>query len=248
MEANEERKYCVYMHESPSGKIYIGMTGQAPEKRWCNGKGYRTNSYFSSAIEKYGWSNFQHKILEENLTKEEAQHKEMELIAFYKSNDRNFGYNIEAGGQCSCLSEETKRKISMAHTGMKASEETRHKLSDSHKGEKHNMYGKHMSSETKKKISESNKGKHSTPQDIDRLNKAHEMCKKPVVCIETGVVYESAASAGKCTGINSGNISSVCTGKPMKNGRIRQTAGGFHWKYAIKEEIENEKDISIRPV
>lgn len=245
MENIEENKWCVYCHISPSGKRYIGITGQDPKKRWGNGKGYKENSYLTRSIEKYGWDNFQHIILEKNLTKEEAQIKEIDLIAFYKSSERRFGYNIETGGQCPCLSEETKKKISDSHLGMKVSEEAKKKMSESHKGEKHNMYGTHRSEETKRKISESNKGKHSTPQDIDRLNKMHDMIKKPIMCIETGVIYESVTNAGKLMGISSGNITSVCTGTPMKNGRIRQTAGGYHWKYATKEEVNNAKNTCV---
>lgn len=39
---NEEKKlkWCVYIHTSPSGKKYIGITSQNPQKRWQNGKGY----------------------------------------------------------------------------------------------------------------------------------------------------------------------------------------------------------------
>ena len=242
---HEERKYCVYMHTSPSGKKYIGITGQNPKKRWGNGKGYRENSYLTRAIQKYGWDNFQHEILVKDLTKEEAQFKEIELIAFYKSDNRNLGYNIESGGQCPSLSEETKRKISLSHMGLKPSEETKRKLSESHKGAKNHLYGTHRSDETRKKISESNKGKPLTSEGIERLKSMHESNKKPVMCIETGTVYDSVVSAGECTGTHSGNISSVCAGTLTQNGRPRQTAGGFHWRYATKEEIENAKSVSV---
>lgn len=47
------------------------------------------------------------------------------------------------------LSEETKRKISISHLGMKPSEETKRKLKLNHKG----MLGKHHSEEARKKIS-----------------------------------------------------------------------------------------------
>lgn len=55
--------YTVYMHVSPSGKRYIGITSQKVEKRWANGKGYKTQQYFYRAIKKYGWNNFQHIIV-----------------------------------------------------------------------------------------------------------------------------------------------------------------------------------------
>ena len=34
--------YTVYMHVSPSGKRYIGITGQDVKKRWGNGIGYES--------------------------------------------------------------------------------------------------------------------------------------------------------------------------------------------------------------
>ena len=101
------------MHICPNNKKYIGITCQEPEKRWINGKGYKTNDYFFRAIKKYSWRNIQHKILYEHLTKEEAEQKEIELIAFYKSNQREYGYNVESGGNCTgMLSNKQKEKIS----------------------------------------------------------------------------------------------------------------------------------------
>ena len=32
--------YIVYMHTTPSGKRYIGITAQTVERRWQNGFGY----------------------------------------------------------------------------------------------------------------------------------------------------------------------------------------------------------------
>lgn len=53
---------------------------------------------------------------------------------------------------------------------------------------------------------------------------------KPVVCVESGMVYASATDAFKATGINWSNIAACCRG-------TRQIAGGYHWKY----EQENYK-------
>jgi hypothetical protein len=103
--------YTVYMHTTPNGKKYIGITQQHLKERWKNGKGYDTQ-YFGKAVRKYGWENIKHEVLFENLTKEQAEQKEVELIAFYKSNDIRYGYNIENGGTHNTCSEETKRKMS----------------------------------------------------------------------------------------------------------------------------------------
>lgn len=90
--------YTVYMHITPNNKVYIGITKQEPKKRWNSGYGYIQNKYFFNAILKYGWNNINHIILYTHLTKEEAEEKEIECIAFYKSNQREYGYNIENGG------------------------------------------------------------------------------------------------------------------------------------------------------
>lgn len=131
-----ENNYYVYKHTSPNGKVYIGITGIKPERRWQNGYGYKRQKYFYHAIEKYGWDNFRHEILFGGLTKEEAEQKEIELIASYKSNKREYGYNVANGGLVNSgysLSEETRTKISNAHKGKKLSEEQRKKMRVPHK-------------------------------------------------------------------------------------------------------------------
>ena len=88
------------MHKNKiNGKRYIGITCMIPEKRWNNGKGYNYNEHFYRSILKYGWNEgFDHFILHKNLTKEEAEQKEIELIAKYNLTNQNNGYNIGIGG------------------------------------------------------------------------------------------------------------------------------------------------------
>ena len=129
----DERKYTVYMHISPSGKRYIGITSMKPKLRWNNGYGYKTQIFYH-AIKKYGWNNIKHEILFENLTKQEAECKEIELIAYYKSNDYHYGYNVEHGGNSTGkMSEEQRRKLIKINTGRRCTEETKRKMSESGK-------------------------------------------------------------------------------------------------------------------
>ena len=95
---NISRLYYIYKHTAPNGKVYIGITSKSPSQRWNNGKGYAAQ-LFGKAVEKYGWENIRHEILFDSLTKEEAEVKEIELIAFYKSNQREYGYNVSSGGE-----------------------------------------------------------------------------------------------------------------------------------------------------
>lgn len=94
----EEVKYSVYVHINPLDdfKAYVGIS-KNPKKRWKNGKGYLTQPKFYYAIKKYGWKNFKHVILLENLSLEEAWEKEKEYIKKY--NSINEGYNVHEGGQ-----------------------------------------------------------------------------------------------------------------------------------------------------
>ena len=99
MEKVESNSYLVYKHTAPNGKVYIGITGFDPQYRWLNnGRGYKTQPTFFNAIIKYGWINFEHEILFEGLTEEEALNKEEELIQHYKSYDRRYGYNVSLRG------------------------------------------------------------------------------------------------------------------------------------------------------
>lgn len=91
--------YTVYCHKNKiNGKIYIGITSQNAERRWQKGAGYY-GTYFYNAIKKYGWDGFEHQILAEGLTKEQAEAMEIHLIAKHNSTDREIGYNIAEGGK-----------------------------------------------------------------------------------------------------------------------------------------------------
>lgn len=101
LDNREDNKWTVYIHTSPSGKYYVGMTGGKPKARWGkNGNGYKDNHYFFRAIQKYGWDNFEHEIISSNITKKEASDFEIYLIEILKLNNQKYGYNITAGGEC----------------------------------------------------------------------------------------------------------------------------------------------------
>ena len=145
---DENRKFCVYKHTSPSGKCYIGITCQNPIKRWgTNGNGYfgktkksgkYLHPYFVNAIQKYGWDNFTHEILYSDLNELQAKTLEQELIKYYK--EQNLSYNITDGGEGVLgvhhiawnkgivVPEEKKRK------GFNLTDEHKQKLSIAHKG------------------------------------------------------------------------------------------------------------------
>lgn len=151
--------FSVYIHTNIiNNKKYVGITSRNPKYRWYNGKGYNHNEYFTNAINKYGWDNFRHDILYTNLTEQEACLKEQELIALYKSNQHNYGYNLESGGRYFKVNDLTKEKISKSLRGRVITNEIKQKISNSEKG-------KVVSKETRKKISETNKKRFKDPNE-----------------------------------------------------------------------------------
>lgn len=172
----ENGNYCVYVHTSPSGKRYVGMTGKLPEERWGkNGSRYlkkeKNGDYmhiaFARAILKYGWDNIEHEVVASNLTREEACNFEKLLIEKLNTKNCDYGYNLKDGGTGGGgFSEETLRKMSESHKGIKQSEETIKKRAEKLRGPNNPNYGKPMSEEQKIKLSKSLKGKKQSEETI----------------------------------------------------------------------------------
>lgn len=127
-----QMSYLVYKHTAPNGKVYIGITNRTAEQRWRNGGGYLNNKHFHAAIEKYGWENINHEIIAEGISAKEAWEMEQVLIAKYRSDNREYGYNHSAGGEHGFYgghhSNESKKKISEASRGRHPSEKSYNRI------------------------------------------------------------------------------------------------------------------------
>jgi len=128
-------------------KKYIGSAIDI-DVRWKNHKKscrsrIHENSYFQNAWNKYGEQSFQFQVLEK-CEKEKLLEREQYWLDFYKSYERNNGYNI-------CC-------VAGSSLGIKRSEETRKKISVAKKGWVSPMRGTKMTNEMKKKLSEAHKG------------------------------------------------------------------------------------------
>lgn len=97
----------IYMRTSPSGGRYIGQTIYPEEDRWnqhCR-NAYNQNLpeyhyIISKAIRKYGSNNFICDILEDNLSEDKLDEREIYWIDYYKTyaSDGYHGYNMTRGG------------------------------------------------------------------------------------------------------------------------------------------------------
>lgn len=105
-----------------NGKRYIGQTINSFKKRKQqhldsvkhNHGGCRL---FRNALIKYGSDGFDWKIIDHAKTVEELNEKESFWIEFFKTTNRDKGYNLKGGGANAFLTEETKRAIGSAQVG-----------------------------------------------------------------------------------------------------------------------------------
>lgn len=84
--------YYLYAHTLPNGKIYIGMSKDT-DSRWNNGKGYNQHYEFSRDIEKYGWQNIKHEIIDVYEDEETCHQFEILYIVMLQAENPEIGYN-----------------------------------------------------------------------------------------------------------------------------------------------------------
>ena len=232
---NSKRNYIVYCHVFSNNKKYFGITCQGYKKRWGKGgTGYK-GQFVYYAIEKYGWHNTKHYILFKNLTREEAEQKEIELIAKYNTTDRRYGYNVSKGGDILLCGADNPSSVKVVciNTG-----EIFDTINDA--CEKYNICACNVSSCCKNKRNAT--GNHPEtgekliwqyydewliePKEyiIDYVDTNDTNKKKRIICIETNKIYDSIAEAADSVNVNRSSISNVCRG-------AHSIAGGYHWAY-----------------
>lgn len=179
----------VYAHVNKvNGKMYIGITSQKLEQRFgANGCGYRKhNVKFWRAICKYGWNSFDHVLLADHLTEEEANNMEMFLIN--QLDTVNDGYNCRGGGKAGKLSEDSRQKIREKRALQVIPREAIDHLAEINRG----------------------KSKSEAFKARDRECKRKYMVR--IYCEETSIYYESISDASRKTGISKGSLSSAVHG------------------------------------
>lgn len=229
--------YTVYCHFNKiNGKLYFGLTKLKPKARWgVNGYGYSKMPRFYRAIKKYGWDNFEHFVVRDGLTQQEACVLEKELIKKYHTMEKDRGYNLSEGGFAPTPTEETRMKRSLSLKGKKHSQERIEKIRKSKLGcipwnkgipMTKERYENCKSSFFKKGNIPWDAGKKLTEEQKEKLRNADRKTSKKVICQETGIIYRSVCEAARAIKRDSSTIAGVCRGKYGC-----KTAGGYHWKF-----------------
>lgn len=184
MENGLKRGWCVYLHTTPSNKFYIGITSQVPNRRWKNGHGYKSQSYFYNAIIKYGWDNIQHTVLRSDLTDTQAKRLEVMLISKLNTTNRTYGYNSTNGGD--------------GVVGYACPQSKKDMLSERMSGTNNPMYGVSL--------------KGMSGEDNPMYGKPSSSRRK-VKCITTDEDFDCVSDGADKYGTHRSDINKVCNGK-----------------------------------
>lgn len=168
--------------------VYIGQTANF-KNRICK---YRTlnckqQPKLYNSIVKNGFENFEVYILQNCNSKQELDEYEKYYIDLYKSNV--YGYNCSEGGEGTTLGHRFTRPP--------RTQNHRENLSKSQKGR-----------------SNGRKGELKTEQQKINLRNANTFRAKPIICLDTQIVYPSIKEACRQLAIDSAQLAKHLKGKP----------------------------------
>ena len=149
--ANGKHRLCIYKL-SFGGKCYIGQTN-CTMKRFTKHRTDPGCRYLYNAIQKHGWDNFSKEILYKDLTLDEANVLEDEMIEHYNSLAPN-GFNLKTGGDQFEFSSDTIRRMSDATKKQWESEEFKKLRSEAAKKQWADEEFRRQASEVRRAITE----------------------------------------------------------------------------------------------
>lgn len=205
-----------------NGKVYIGQTVREKQRKRehvLSGRAGKERCLFDYAISKYGINNFKYEVIfriygSGKEVEQRLNFFEKFYISKFKSNNKQFGYNLTAGGDGSL--------------GWSPSTEAREKMRKNHadfRGEKSPLFGRKRTKEQIQKTVQSHLGTKASKETLEKMSKSHKnRGTRQIMCIETSTIYSSVLEAAQQTQIGYSNLRKCAQG-------YNKTAGGYHWKY-----------------
>jgi group I intron endonuclease len=156
-------------------KCYIGKSTKIQKRRTGHfgdlKRNDHHNGHLQTAWNKYGEESFIFEVLEE-CPKEDLTERENFWVLHFRSNEREFGYNIEIPAESPIVSNETRSKMRKNRIGRHLDEKTIKKLSERNTGKGNPFYGKKHTKEVIEKMANSKRGKHLTDEHKQLLSSA----------------------------------------------------------------------------
>jgi group I intron endonuclease len=248
-------KSCIcgiyYIKNTINDKYYVGQSRNI-KRRWrrekleLNGDADAWNIHLQRAWKKYGQDNFEFSIIETCIP-EQLDEREQFWIAFYNSYDDGYNQSLGGGGVSGwrhtdesrtkiankirqSITPERQLELSKNSREYWSDEESRERMREQRKQWWANPDNRARTLDAMKnadKVVLRGKDHPLYGTDKSGLNSTHH---RSCVQIETGVFYYTLTEASKQTGASLSKVCAVCNGR-------RKTAGGYHWRYATKEEI-----------
>jgi group I intron endonuclease len=217
--------YCI--RNTANGKVYVGQSAHIDARKQDHFKtlrgNYHRNKHLQTAFNKYGEPIFEFCILEETCP-ELLDNQERLWIAHFKSTQRNFGYNMEDGGNLNKhLSIETRNKIAEAQDNPDAKERLR-------------------------KTHEAVKGRHQPQEERDKrslISRTNPVCKEQWRKVQEGLKGRPLPSKHRK------NLSIAHQNSPAAKEQLRkiqQTCKGVPLSLAHRKKLsESHKGKISRP-
>lgn len=222
--------HFIYIHiNTLNGKMYVGQTVSLYERWKCKGERYKGCPLFYNAIQKYGWENFRHFVIEKDLTQSKANEREYYWIKKLKTTQIEFGYNLMPGG-------------SQYMTELWASPEYREKMhkSFSQSRQKHwqdPLFREKSLSCLLSGLSQVWNDPEWREKRIQNIMGDKNPNSKAVKNIETGKIFTTITEAAKWAGLKSiSGIGQCCKGIQKHSGRHPEAGELLTWEYAFKKE------------
>lgn len=206
----------IYKATFPDGRAYIGQTRKGLASRI---RAHKTNSRypykscaFYTAIKENGFNSIKWEKIEILESSEDLDQREIYWISFYKTTDRNYGFNLMYGGKNIKWHEESRKKLSEAKIGRPTHIDYK-KLSALFKGRK----GTPHTAETKLLMSEAQKGK--SLSESHKLKISRGLGSSPIVVLDKNTLglvgrFDSATECANKMNLNRSHICSILRGIP----------------------------------
>ena len=229
-----------------NNKIYIGQTTRPLSKRISEYKKsllYNENFYnehLQNSFKNYGFDNFKFEVIDTPSSIQELNAKEIQYISYYKSNNKEFGYNIKSGGRNAIPDTKTLDKMSKSHTGIVQNDTWINRRIAKAGSEDAKKYGKAKTEEEKRQLSIKSpkywQGKHRDENTKEKISKTKKekgfsekqkeiICKKVYkidLTTNKTIEFESTSYASKIEGVNQSTISRWCSKKKIINNILWQ--------------------------
>lgn len=233
----------------------MGITSRKVQERWQNGRGYIKNDHFYRAIQKYGWNNFDHVIIAENLTKNEACDMEKLLIKELRSNDYHYGYNISAGGESGangCQTSTLQKKVTSERMKKawqnpayrkRMSEMSKHWMRNPEHRKKISEHNKHLWQDPAYRKAHSGENHWCYGRKGESLYGSNNYNAKIVICVNTGEKFDCIIHAMKKYNISRDAISRCCNNHTTHGG---QDANGNNLLWMFEDDFLSISQDDLR--